>query len=45
MTPSSLLDDQEALANLYDQVLPSVVNIQVRARQQCQHDHALRPAQ
>ncbi|MCB9161365.1 MAG: trypsin-like peptidase domain-containing protein [Caldilineaceae bacterium] len=32
LTPSSLLDDQEALANLYDQVLPSVVNIQVRAR-------------
>lgn len=30
--PSSLTEDQEALANLYDQVLPSVVNIQVRSR-------------
>lgn len=32
ITPSSLLEDQEALADLYDQVLPSVVNIQVRSR-------------
>ena len=28
--PNSLFDDQDALANLYDAVAPSVVNIQVR---------------
>lgn len=32
MTDATLLDDQEALADLYSQVTPSVVNIQVSVR-------------